>query len=291
MLHLKWLSSALLLLMLAGGVNGQERLTLSKKPSTEQVATAEATIKSAQQSPTVLAFGGYAIIDIKLEGKLKAYVVPGSDDCIKTIPIPKGQSYSGWLVPTGKTQFEWVTIEPNKDINRLLVIGSANGSATVIWHAVVNGESEIVAAFKFDVGKPRPPPPPPDIDPDVDPILPGKGFRVLIVRETKDLAGLTPQQIAIFSATEVRQYLNQKTVLEGNQRAYRIWDKDTDISRENEDWKIAMNGVLNGDPARKISKATSFPWVIITNGKDGYEGPLPKNVDEMMAKLKQFGGN
>jgi len=161
------LRSLLLLLLLPGFLQAQHTLVLSKKPNAEQVATAEATIKSAQQSPTQLAFGGYAIVDIKLEGKLRSYVVPGSDDCIKTIPILKGQSYSGWLVPAGKTQFEWVTIEPNKDIDRLLVVGTANGSATVIWHAVVNGESEIVAAFKFDVGKPRPVPPKPD-----DPVVP-----------------------------------------------------------------------------------------------------------------------
>jgi len=137
---------------------------------------------------------------------------------------------------------------------------------------------------------PTPDDPKPD---DKDPVvpIPGEGFRVLIVRETKDLAGLTPQQVAIFSSTDVRNYLNQKTVLEGNQRAYRIWDQNTDVSRENENWKIAFNGVLNGDPKHDITKATSFPWVIITNGKDGYAGPLPKNVDEMMAKLKQFGGN
>lgn len=288
--HLKWLSSAFLLLVLAGGVNGQDSLTLAKRPDPQQVATAKETIRSATQTPTLLAFGGYAIIDIKLEGKLSSYVVPGSDDCIKTISIPKGQGYTGWLVPKGETAHKWTSIDPVPTHDRLLVTGTANGTTTLIWMTVQNNEAVVVAAFQFIVGEPRPPPPP-DIDPDVDPILPGKGFRVLIVRETKDLAGLTPQQIAIFSATEVRQYLNQKTVLEGNQRAYRIWDKDTDISRENEDWKTVMNGVLNGDPARKISKATSFPWLVITNGKEGYEGPLPKDVPEMMAKLKQFGGN
>lgn len=172
-------------------------------------------------------------------------------------------------------------------------IAKANGSEILVANR--NGKNrdtdppEEVDRVKVIVGAVKPDDPPGPNPDDPKPPMPGPGFRVLIVRETADLATLTPKQVAIFTAKDVRDYLNTKTVLEGNQRAYRIWDKDTDISRENDNWKIAMNGVLNGDTARNISKATSLPWCLITNGKDGYEGPLPKDVDEMMAYLRKYG--
>lgn len=173
MLHLKWLSSALLLLMLAGGVNGQDSLTLAKRPDPQQVATAKETIRSAAQAPTLLAHQGYAIIDIKLESELESYIVPGSDDCLRTVSIPKGKGYAGWLVSKGDTAAKWTVIEPITTHDRLLVTGIANGTATVIWHGIVNGKSAVIAAFQFIVGKPVPKPddpPPPD-----DPLV--KSFR------------------------------------------------------------------------------------------------------------------
>jgi hypothetical protein len=149
--------------------------------------------------------------------------------------------------------------------------------------------AEEVERLQIAVGEPKPDPPKPDPPGPAPQPMPSEGFRVLIVRETKDLSSLPASQVAIFSSTEVRQYLNQKTLLEGNQRAYRIWDQNTDISRESETWKIAMDGVINGNKTHNISKATSLPWILLTNGKEGYEGPLPNDVDKMMELLRKYG--
>lgn len=140
----------------------QDNLQVSKRPTAGEVATAKATIQAAQDSPTLLAYGGYAVIDIKLEGKLTSYVVPGSDDCLRTVNILKGQGYQGWLVAKGETAPKWTVIEPISTHDRLLVTGTSNGTTTLIWMTVQNGEAVVVAAFKFIVGTPRPPPPPPD---------------------------------------------------------------------------------------------------------------------------------
>lgn len=161
-------------------------------------------------------------------------------------------------------------------------IAKANGSEILVANR--NGRNrdtdppEEVDRVKVVVGAVKPDDPPGPNPDDPKPPMPGEGFRVLIVRETADLANLTPQQVAIFTAKDVRDYLNSKTVLEGNQRAYRIWDKDTDVSREATHWKEAM-----------ARPRTTLPWVLVSNGKDGYEGPLPKNVDEMMALLRKYG--
>lgn len=140
----------------------QDNMQVSKRPTAGEVATAKATIQAAQDAPTLLAYGGYAVIDIKLEGKLTNYVVPGSDDCLRTVNIPKGQGYQGWLVAKGETAPKWTVIEPIATHDRLLVTGTSTGTTTLIWMTVSNGEAVVVAAFKFIVGTPRPPPPPPD---------------------------------------------------------------------------------------------------------------------------------
>lgn len=157
---MKWL--LVIALILPAMVQAQDSLQVSKRPTAGEVATAKATIQAAQDSPTMLTYGGYAVIDIKLEGKLTSYVVPGSDDCLRTVSIPNGQGYQGWLVGKGETAPKWTVIEPITTHNRLLVTGTSNGTTTLIWMTVQNGEAVVVAAFKFVVGTPRPPPPPPD---------------------------------------------------------------------------------------------------------------------------------
>lgn len=156
-----------MLFLCSSSVVAQERLTLSKFPSVEQIQSAKEIIKSAETAPTKMPFGGYALIDIKLEGKLTNYTVPGSDDCIKTVLIPKGQAYEGWLVDKATNEFKWTRIEPVA-WDRLLVTGTKNGTATLIWMTVQNGEAVVVAAFQFVVGKPAPKP----VDPPDDPVIP-----------------------------------------------------------------------------------------------------------------------
>jgi hypothetical protein len=158
------LISYLLVMLLAFPVGHcQEQLTLAKRPDAAAVAIAKETLRSAVQAPTQLPFGGFAIIDIKLEGKLTTYIVPGSDDCIKTIALPKGQGYVGWFVPKGETLHKWTVIEPIATHDRLIVTGTSVGTTTLIWMTVKDNEAVVVASFQFVVGTPKPPPPPPDL--------------------------------------------------------------------------------------------------------------------------------
>lgn len=160
---MKLVMAIVLALLLSSTGGSQDTLQVGKRPTSTEVATAKAIISAAaQDSPTLLAYGGYALIDIKLEGKLTNYVVPGSDDCLRTVPIPKGQGYVGWLVAKGETAPKWTVIEPVTTHDRLMVTGVSNGTATLIWMTVQNNEAVVVAAFQFVVGTPHPPHPPPD---------------------------------------------------------------------------------------------------------------------------------
>jgi hypothetical protein len=104
---------------------------------------------------------------------------------------------------------------------------------------------------------------------------------VLIVYETADLSRLSRAQANILTAAEVRAYLNARcaTGPDGKTAEWRIWDQNVDTAAEAPIWRAAM--------ARKRDK---LPWLIISTGKSGYEGPLPASVDDTLKLLKQFGG-
>lgn len=131
---------------------------------------------------------------------------------------------------------------------------------------------------------PKPDPPKPD-PPQPEPApIPVAGFRVLVVYETADLGKLTPGQRAIFSSRDVRDYLNATCVKgqDGRTPEWRIYDKDTDMANESKVWRDAMT--------RALARATALPWCIVSNGKTGYEGPLPRTLQEAIDLLKKYGG-
>lgn len=139
--------------------------------------------------------------------------------------------------------------------------------------AVLGQPQVVVVTVK---GDPIPPGPDPKPDPKPIPPLPD-GFRVLVVYETAEK--LSQGHAAVIGSTEVRKYLNEKCLKVGGQPEYRFFDKDTPLVKESEVWKAAM-----------ILKRDSLPWLIVGDGKNGYQGPLPASVAETMAILKKFGG-
>jgi hypothetical protein len=127
-------------------------------------------------------------------------------------------------------------------------------------------------------GPPTPGPTPPSPSPAP---IPGDGLRVLIVYETKTLPSLPKGQIsALYSAT-VRDYMNTHCARgpDGKTAEWRCWDADVDASGEPAIWQDAMK-----------RPRTLLPWVIISTGRTGYEGPLPATADDLIALLKRFGG-
>jgi len=116
--------------------------------------------------------------------------------------------------------------------------------------------------------------------PPVDPApIPLPGLRVMIVEESKERDRLLPGQQAAILGKQVRDYLNAKCVKEGMQPAYWIIDKDVPVDGLEKHWRDVF-----------ARPRKSLPWLIVSNGKTGYEGELPKNLDETMAILKKHGG-
>lgn len=102
--------------------------------------------------------------------------------------------------------------------------------------------------------------------------VPGNSLMVLVVEEGDDRAKLPESQQHIFTSAAVREYLKSR-----NTKLRVLDEENTDVSKDEAWVAIAM--------ARKRS---AVPWILISNGRKGHEGPLPKSVDELLALLKRY---
>ncbi len=112
---------------------------------------------------------------------------------------------------------------------------------------------------------PTPPVPPVPPEPPVPPApIPEPGLRVLIVEDSARRDNLTAGQQEIILGKAVRDYLSTACVLEpdGKTRGFRIWDRDvTGTEHDLKCWADAMK-----------RPRQSVPWLIVSNGKTGYDG-------------------
>lgn len=135
--------------------------------------------------------------------------------------------------------------------------------------------STVILGLSDDPRPPQPPQPPPT--PDTPAPIPVPGLRVLIVYESKDLPKMPKEQQSILFDKDVREYLGQACVKLNGTPEWRIVDQNVQVYGEQQVWKDAL--------ARQRGE---MPWVIISNGKTGYEGPLPRNKKDFMEAVKKY---
>lgn len=270
------------------------------------VEAAQATLERNKPKAIKLNPGEFEVIEPAKGITVPLLWVPATSKLYDTVVIPAGASHSHYGIRAGQKEKKLHRFLPVAYVRTLLIASEKSGGQTTIT-VVRNGEKPELPPVAIDsvdvtVGdppKPPPPPPPNPIDPvdpnppnpvDPTPPMPGTGLRVLIVTETRDLSKLPSAQVQAMTAKVVLDYLDSHCVKVDNQPEYRKFDKDTDVTKLPQDWQDAMNRVTNADQRHPDTKATSFPWILITNGKKGYEGPLPKDADALLAKLKEYGG-
>jgi hypothetical protein len=202
-----------------------------------------------------------------------------------TISAPEGALLYFWEVPQG--------VQATKSKGRTLTVQVApKGTLTFAVDAVhvdfkagtaltKSGSITVQVGDKPGPG-PLPPDPAPPIPPEPNPDpapIPAQGFRVLIIYESGVNLSLT--QHSIIYGKLVRDYLQSKCVVgqDGKTKEFRIYDKDLDVSGDSSLWQTAMNR----------GRTKTLPWIIISNGKTGYEGPLPNSVPATMTLLRKFG--
>lgn len=171
------------------------------------------------------------------------------------------------------------------EIGHKVIVVAPPGTYTARLTAVgPSGNDKVPFAIKkaskaFTIGDaPDPQPVDPDNPDDKKPApIPDAGFRVLIVYESSDMTKLPLEQQIILAGADVRDFLDKNCISEGKQAAYRIYDPDVDLTNDLPVWKTAM-----ARPRKEI------PWVIISNGKTGFEGPLPKTPTAFLELAKKY---
>lgn len=119
---------------------------------------------------------------------------------------------------------------------------------------------------------PQPPTPPPSPAP-----IPLPGLRVLILFESGDVDKYPTGQLAILNGAAFHKWLDGVCVQGPKNKEWRIWDADTDARSEAKHWQDAL-----------ARKRESLPWLIVSNGTTGFEGPLPKTADEAKAVIQKY---
>lgn len=109
---------------------------------------------------------------------------------------------------------------------------------------------------------------------------PGK-IAVLIMEQTEDRAKPENRKyIGVLTSSKVRAYLNDKTAQVDGVPQWRMFDNDVKTEGLTPFWQSAVEQV----------KGKPLPWIAITNGQQGFAGPLPDNEDDLFKLLKKWGG-
>ncbi len=95
---------------------------------------------------------------------------------------------------------------------------------------------------------------------------------MLIVYETS--AVLPRNQQGILFGKNARDALDKHCGKDG----YRIFDKDVDARNDLKIWNDAM----------QRAKGKQVPWVIVSNGVTGFEGPLPADAGAFIQLLEKY---
>ena len=215
--------------------------------------------------------------------KLPAEVRGAPGEFVRVPAETTGKAVSWYVVDAGLNLFP---IELQKSTLTAVVTTVRPGRYRLLAYTAKGDAPSLPAVCVVIIGDappgpgPEPGPQPPDPQPGPVPI-PGDGLRVLIVYETAEASKLPIGQQSVLYSKTVRDYLNAKCPVgpDGKTKDWRIYDADVDLSGEAKTWQDAMK-----------RPRSAVPWIVISNGKTGHEGPLPKSVDEAMTLLKKFGG-
>lgn len=122
------------------------------------------------------------------------------------------------------------------------------------------------------------PTPPPGPTPSPAPI-PEPGFRVMIIYNGKTLNTLPITQSTFMRGQTLRDYLYANSVESDGTPAWRIWSDEVDATNDLPRWQTAYK-----------RPRTASPWLIVSDGTKGFEGPLPTTLEATMDILKQIKG-
>lgn len=207
-------------------------------------------------------------------------MLPMSIDAIPGQPsflVAKVSGKIRWLIPPGTPAF---VKEYGTELGIVPKVGANDFYVGIVAGSVdLPCEWCLVKCGRGPQPPPDPPMPPNPPNPPMPPApIPLPGFRVMMVY---DPATLTTAQEGVVFGKKVRDYLQAKCVVGADNRTkeFRIYQTGIDTSAE-----VAwINNVMQRHPGQKS-------WMVVSDGKTGYDGPLPANADEALTILTKIGG-
>jgi hypothetical protein len=106
-------------------------------------------------------------------------------------------------------------------------------------------------------------------------------MHVLIIYDSSKVMNLPPSQIKVIYDQKLRTFLDSVTVMgpDGKTREYRIWDEGIVLTNVAQYWKDVM-----------ARPHPTIPWIVISTGTTGYEGPLPGSTVETIELIEKYIG-
>jgi hypothetical protein len=191
-------------------------------------------------------------------------------------------SGSAEIVEAGNTLYVWASP------------GSYKVSLTFIDFS--SGKAER-ARFSFTVSGTTPVPPgpgpnPPGPDPPGPKPTPAPinrpGLHVLILYDAENTQ-LPKGQSNILEGKQVRDWLEANTVADpeiANWKTYWITPHKSDVSKMPKTWQDAFNRAKSAS----VAAGNKLPWLIVSNGTTGFEGPLPNSPAEFITLAQKYVG-
>lgn len=256
------------------------------RPTPEQVKAAQAILEAVKPQVFTWNVGEFQLIvkGVTAKGELTWDV--SNEDVVGLKEIPAGAVlFVENAIRAGDKQRQDYEFEAQKDSYFRAKALKPGKTLIRVWANGDGGTKPKVIA-KLDVTVTDPAPPTPPVPPGPTPPGPGPapipqpGFRVLVVYESAELTKMPTKQLYALRAKDTIDYLESHCVKENGHAEWRMYDKDAPLTNDTQVWKDAM-----------ARPRQSVPWLLVTNGKDGYEGPLPPDQETLMKLLKQYGGN
>lgn len=229
--------------------------TLKAVPS--NIATCKITVVDVGPTPPTPPPAGAPVVTAGT-----APAVVGVDFSYQVVASNAPTAYAATGLPGG------LSIDPTKGVITGRATGEGSYPATV---TATNKAGSGTAVVTIVVSKPTTPDTPPPID--------GPGLRMMIVYETGNLPLYPSAQRSAMFSQKVRDYLRPKLYKDDNTYPA-LWtvDKDSPPLRV-PDWvKTTLDKY----------KGQTLPYLIVSNGKTGYTGPVPENTDKLLELLKKY---
>jgi len=224
-----------------------------------------------------LAFGQRVELHKEVKGEVGQFVTvrPSSLDggAVVYVPLDSGLSIFPSDLLTDKSALVFTAPKVGR-YKVLAYTAKADKPSPPTICVVVIGDAPDVPVPKPDEPKP---PKPDDPKPTPAPIQ-KDGLRVMIVYNSALLSTMPREQQTVLFDTGLRNLMNEICVTgEDGTKEWRIYPQVTDVSGSAAIWQEAF----------KRPRA-SVPWILISNGKTGFEGPLPGNVKDTTDLIKKY---